>query len=193
LFGFPFPRSGHTTFFCRTCGETRGTVCFEARGNATGVSGRSSCPIQAMRFGRRWRTKEHQAFMNTVCLRLAVLLFTILDSTERRCGDLGNSTRNRTEFGCPDDYHPAFARPGRQQTSAAWTTHRSSASSSQSCTPTFRITTCTMKFSSPIIGLTMVAMSSLVKADWFANFFDGQWIGSPSAPPSPDLADWFSR
>jgi hypothetical protein len=50
-----------------------------------------------------------------------------------------------------------------------------------------------MKLSSPIIGITMVAMASLVKADWFANFFDGQWIDSLSAPPSPNLADFQFR
>lgn len=50
-----------------------------------------------------------------------------------------------------------------------------------------------MKLICPLVGFTLVSMASLVKADWFANFFDGQWIDSLAAPPSPNLADFQFR
>jgi hypothetical protein len=39
-----------------------------------------------------------------------------------------------------------------------------------------------MKLICPLFGITLVSMASLVKADWFANFFDGQWILRPPLP-----------
>ena len=62
-----------------------------------------------------------------------------------------------------------------------------------SVTRTFRITTCTMRFNSQVLGFTLVAMASLAKADFFANFFDGEPPRSLSFSVLPCCTIWEAR